>query len=152
MLYRGGDTAGSDEGSGMDAEITEIATRGATALAGLMVTSAWDRVRPRVAAMFGRRAEAVSEALEETRADLVAAQEGDGEAAARSAQGEWEPKLRRLLADDPAMVAELRSILDEFSPAPAPEPGATYITNTISGGSTFNESVIQAGIIHKLER
>ncbi|MFJ6620322.1 hypothetical protein ACIQOW_22475 [Kitasatospora sp. NPDC091335] len=129
----------------MDAEITEIATRGATALAGLMVTSAWDRVRPRVAALFGRRADSVSEELDEARAELVAAREGDGESAARSVQGEWEPKLRRLLANDPAVVAELQAVLDEFAPKPAERPNVVHNElkdMTVSGGI-----VIQAGTI-----
>ncbi|MBD0674104.1 hypothetical protein [Streptomyces sp. CBMA156] len=129
----------------MDAEITEIATRGATALAGLMVTSAWDRVRPRVAALFGRRADSVSEELDEAQAELVAAREGDGESAARSVQGEWEPKLRRLLANDPAAVAELQAILDEFAPKPAERPNVVHNElkdMTVSGGI-----VIQAGTI-----
>lgn len=116
----------------MEAEIAEIATRGATALVGLMATEAWARVKPRVAAMFGRKAESVSEELDETQAELVAAQEGGTEGAARSAQGEWEPKLRRLLASDPAMVAELQAILDEFAPKrPEQAAGSTY--NHLSG-------------------
>ncbi|RKT18830.1 hypothetical protein BX285_3262 [Streptomyces sp. 1114.5] len=142
------------EGVALDAEITEIATRGATVLAGLMVTSAWERVRPRIAAMFGHRAESVSEELDETQAELVAAQEGDSESAARSAQGEWAPKLRRLLAANPAMVTELRSILDEFEPEVSEQATTVnYITNTHNGGgSTYNDTVIQAGIIHNLKR
>ncbi|MFJ4188025.1 hypothetical protein [Kitasatospora sp. NPDC089509] len=127
----------------MDAEITEIATRGATALAGLMVTSAWERVKPRVAAMFGRKAESVSEELDATRDELVAAQPGDTESAALSAQGEWEPKLRRLLAADPALVAELRSILDEFGPKQA-EPGTTVYHNELKD-MTVHGTVIQVG-------
>ncbi|MFF4379625.1 hypothetical protein [Kitasatospora sp. NPDC001547] len=133
----------------MDAEITEIATRGATALAGLMVTSAWERVKPRVAAMFGRRAESVSEELDETQAELIATPEDGRESAAQSAQGEWEPKLRRLLANDPAMVAELRSILDEFAPVrPEQVPGTVH--NEIGGNARIHGKVVQAHTINSL--
>lgn len=135
----------------MDAEITEIATRGATVLAGLMVTSAWDRVKPRVAAMFGRRAESVAEELDETQAELIAAQEGDSESAARSAQGEWEPKLRRLLANDPAMVTQLLAILDEFAPKQGDQAAnVTIINNTIKDGN--HQNVIQAGFYNDRTR
>ncbi|MFI2609099.1 hypothetical protein [Kitasatospora sp. NPDC018619] len=134
----------------MDPELTDIATRGATALAGLMVTSAWERVKPRIAAMFGRRAEAVSEELDETQSELASAPEEGRESALRSAQGEWQPKLRRLLAADPAMAAELQAILDEFAPA-REEQAPVTVHNEISGNSTVNSDlVIQAGIIHGL--
>ncbi|WP_063832309.1 MULTISPECIES: hypothetical protein [Streptomyces] len=132
-----------NEGAALDAEITEIATRGAAALAGLMVTSAWERVKPRIAAMFGHKAESVSEELDETHAELVAAQEGDSESAAQSAQGEWAPKLRRLLAGNPAMVDELRSILDEFAPEP-PEEATTVYHNELKN-TTVHGTVLQVG-------
>ncbi|MEV7185164.1 hypothetical protein [Kitasatospora sp. NPDC093102] len=127
----------------MDPELTDIATRGATALAGLMVTSAWDRVKPRVAAMFGRRAESVSEELDETQAELAAVPDGDRESAIQSAQGEWQPKLRRLLASDPAMAAELKSILDEFAPEAA-EQALTVYHNELKD-MTVHGTVIQVG-------
>ncbi|MFJ6776994.1 hypothetical protein ACIQOV_39595 [Kitasatospora sp. NPDC091257] len=133
----------------MEPEITEIATRGATVLAGLMVTSAWERVKPRVAAMFGRRAESVSEELDETQAELIATPEDGREVAAQSAQGEWEPKLRRLLANDRTMVAELQAILDEFAPdRPDRAPGTVH--NEISGNAKIHGKVVQAHTINSL--
>ncbi|MFD4659148.1 hypothetical protein ACFWP2_26355 [Kitasatospora sp. NPDC058444] len=131
----------------MDPEFTDIATQGAAMLAGLMVTSAWERVKPRVAAMFGRRAESISEELDETQAELVAAPEEGRESAALSARGEWEPKLRRLLANDQAMVAELQAILAEFAPEPADQPGST-VHNEISGNAKIHGKVVQAHTIN----
>ncbi|MFE7532124.1 hypothetical protein ACFU7Y_41470 [Kitasatospora sp. NPDC057542] len=129
----------------MDPELTDIATRGATALAGLMVTSAWDRVKPRVAAMFGRRAESISEELDETQAELAATPDGGRESAIQSAQGEWQPKLRRLLANDPAMAAELQAILDEF--APKPTERSNLLHNDLKDVTVSGGIVIQAGTI-----
>ncbi|MEU3571264.1 hypothetical protein AB0E96_23000 [Kitasatospora sp. NPDC036755] len=131
----------------MDPELTDIATRGAAALAGLMVTSAWDRVKPRVASMFGRRAESISEELDETRAELAAVPEDGRESAALSARGEWEPKLRRLLERDPAMVAELQAILAEFAPEQPEQAGGT-VHNEISGNARIHGKVVQAHTIN----
>ncbi|MFG2912454.1 hypothetical protein ACGF0D_06050 [Kitasatospora sp. NPDC048298] len=133
----------------MDPELTDIATRGATALAGLMVTSAWERVKPRVAAMFGRRAESISEELDETQAELAAAPEDGRESAIQSAQGEWQPKLRRLLAGDPAMAAELQAILDEFAPKPPQQVVHETYNQTINNG-TYSGTVIMAGKINNM--
>ncbi|MFI8456812.1 hypothetical protein [Kitasatospora sp. NPDC085464] len=126
----------------MDPEFTDIATRGATALAGLMVTSAWDRVKPRVAAMFGGRAESISEDLDETRAEVAAAPEDSRESAIRSAQGEWQPKLRRLLADNPAMAEELQAILDEFIPK---RPEQVTVYHNELKDMTVHGTVLQVG-------
>ncbi|MFJ9454759.1 hypothetical protein ACIRST_06750 [Kitasatospora sp. NPDC101447] len=135
----------------MDPEFTDIATRGATALAGLMVTSAWDRVKPRVAAMFGGRAESISEDLDETRAEVAAAPEDSRESAIQSAQGEWQPKLRRLLADNPAMAEELQAILDEFTPQQPQQVVHETYNQTIKGG-TFSGTTIMAGKINEVHK
>ncbi|MFJ7907620.1 hypothetical protein [Kitasatospora sp. NPDC096204] len=127
----------------MDPELTDIATRGAAALAGLMVTSAWDRVKPRVAAMFGHRADSISEELDETQAELAAAPDNGRESALQSAEGEWQPKLRRLLVNDPAMAAELRSILDEFAPK-ATEQAPIVYHNELKD-MTVHGTVLQVG-------
>ncbi len=134
----------------MEAEITELATRGATALVGLMVTEAWARVRPRFAALFGRdRAEEVSLELDEIQGEIAEDPESS-----TGQTSQWQRRLRLALRNNPDAVAELRSILDEFEPK-VPEQATTvnYINNTHNGGgSTYNEAVIQAGVIHNTKR
>ncbi|MFE4513186.1 hypothetical protein ACFRMQ_03165 [Kitasatospora sp. NPDC056783] len=132
----------------MDPELTDIATRGATVLAGLMVTSAWDRVKPRVVALFGQKADSVSEELDETRAELTAAPEAGRESALRSVESEWQPRLRRLLAADPALAAELREIIAEFTPAETGQAATVYhneIRDTTVEGAVFQVGQVGNG-------
>ena len=134
----------------MDAELTALATAGATVLVQQMVTDGWGNVRDRVVALFsrGRDEEAVAGELEESRADLVAARDAEDEDAAADVQASWRSRLRRTLRDDPEAVAELRALLDELAPASAPAtPGAVH--NTISGGVQHGP-VIQAHTVGDL--
>lgn len=118
----------------MEAEIAQLATSGATALVGLMVTEAWTQARSRFAALLGRgRAETVEADLDETRVELVEAYEDGDDGAAAGARQEWQRRLRRVLKDDPQAVAELRAILAEFAPANPPAPGSVHVENVING-------------------
>src|SRR5687767_258226 len=66
----------------------------------------WRRVQP-------DRAPAVEAELVETREALVTAQRaGHGDATVLELTGEWQQRLRQLLAADPRVAAELRSLLD----------------------------------------
>ncbi|MFD8756194.1 hypothetical protein ACFV0O_35230 [Kitasatospora sp. NPDC059577] len=106
----------------MEAEITELATRGATALVGLMVSEAWTRARPRFAALFGRdREEEVSLELDEIQAE-IAEDPGSGEDQA----SQWQRRLRLVLRSNPEAVAELRAILDEFGGQPSEQAPVVY--------------------------
>ncbi|GHH85251.1 hypothetical protein [Streptomyces capitiformicae] len=64
-----------ERGGLVDAELTALATAGATALLQQMVGDGWAGLRDRVVALFarGRDETDVQEDLEEVRADLVAA-------------------------------------------------------------------------------
>ncbi|MEV0221233.1 hypothetical protein [Streptomyces sp. NPDC050704] len=127
----------------MDAELTALAAAGATALVQQMVTDGWGSVRDRVGALFsrGRDEDVVVAELEESRADLVAARDGEDEEAAADVQASWRSRLRRTLRDDPEAAAELRALLDELAqPSIASAPGTLH--NTVSG-SVQNSTVVQ---------
>ncbi|MEU4114677.1 hypothetical protein AB0F71_09325 [Kitasatospora sp. NPDC028055] len=132
----------------MEAEIVQqMVTSGASSLAGLMATAAWQQVSSRVSRMFGRgeEDEATSAELEVIRAEVVEA--GDDEDALADQTAVLRTRLRRLFREHPEAAEELREILAEFTPRQ--EPGSTYIYNTVSGGS--NGNVIQAGKINKVQ-
>ncbi|WP_149822758.1 hypothetical protein [Streptomyces tailanensis] len=133
----------------MDAELTALATAGATALVQQMVGDGWAGLRDRVVALFSRgRDEAdVQEDLEESRADLVAARDAGDDEAVADVRAEWRNRLRRTLRADPAMAAELRALLDELAPAADQAKGAAY--NTFSG-SVQQGIVIQAHTIRDM--
>ncbi|MFD7454821.1 hypothetical protein [Kitasatospora sp. NPDC059827] len=131
----------------MEAEIAELATRGATALVGLMVTEAWAQVKPRFAALFGRNREEVSQELDEIQEEITEDPEG-GE----GQTSQWQRRLRIALRNNPDAAAELQAILDEFAPKlPQQEVGSTYINNTISGG-THSGTTIMTGFYNDGKR
>ncbi|WBP89805.1 hypothetical protein [Kitasatospora cathayae] len=123
----------------METEIADLATRGATALVGLMVTEAWARVKPRFAALFGRdREEEISQELDEIQSEIAEAPE------ARDAQvPQWQRRLRLLLQNNPEAATQLRQILDEFT-SKSPEQPSTVIHNELKD-MTVHGSVIQVG-------
>ncbi|MFJ8624454.1 hypothetical protein ACIRD3_16620 [Kitasatospora sp. NPDC093550] len=128
----------------MEAEITDLATRGATALVSLMVSEAWSRVRPRFAALFGRdREEEVSLELDEIQAEIAEDPEiGEGQAS------QWQRRLRLALRNNPDAVAELRSILDEFDDQ-TPEQAPVVYRNELKD-MTVHGSVFQIGKAEKV--
>ncbi|MFB7128793.1 hypothetical protein DR950_13795 [Kitasatospora xanthocidica] len=137
----------------MDAELVqEMVRSGATSVAGLMATAAWNQASSRIARLFGRgeRDEEASAELEVIRAEVLEA-DGDEEVLADQAAA-LRNRLRALFRTNPQAAEELFDILREFLPGQFEKaPGGTYIINTISGSSTVNSDlVIQAGIIHDM--
>ncbi|MFH9422589.1 hypothetical protein [Streptomyces sp. NPDC017529] len=138
----------------MDAELTALATAGATTLVQQMVTEGWSQARARVAAFFSRRRgggeeEALEGELEESRTELVAAQRSGDEEGAADVAAEWRVRLRRVLRDDPEAAEELRLLLAELRPEAEAGASVREVHNTISGG-VHHGTVIQAGVISRL--
>ncbi|MEU3563155.1 hypothetical protein [Kitasatospora sp. NPDC006786] len=136
----------------MDAELVqEMVRSGATSVAGLMATAAWNQAGSRIARLFGRgeRDEEASAELEVIRAEVLEAG-GDQEVLADQAAA-LRNRLRTLFRTEPQAAEELFEILAEFAPGRFNKVGGTYIINTIDGNSTVNSDlVIQAGIIHDM--
>ncbi|MFJ9772122.1 hypothetical protein ACIRVF_12870 [Kitasatospora sp. NPDC101157] len=129
----------------MEAELVELATRGATTVVGLMATEAWAQLKPRVAALFGRgREEEVAQELDEIRAEITEDPESID-----AHVPEWQARLRRLLRNDPEAVARLRAILDEFTPD-APSRPAAVVHNELRD-MTVRGNVIQGGKVVQAE-
>ncbi|MFF2008531.1 hypothetical protein ACFVWY_05570 [Streptomyces sp. NPDC058195] len=120
----------------MEAELAALATTGATALVGLMVSDAWAQARQRVAGFLARGGDTdgVDEELEASRAELVAAQDGTEPGIAADIEEEWRLRLRRALRADPSAAGDLRHLLDEIAPGGGPAPTLT-VHNTVSGGT-----------------
>ncbi|MEU9160665.1 hypothetical protein AB0D29_10405 [Streptomyces sp. NPDC048424] len=111
----------------MEAELVGLATSGATALVGLMVTDAWSGVRDRVSRFLTRSTTpgggdggvqaVVAGELEASRTELAAARTDGDDALTADIEAQWRIRLRRLLLQDPAAADELRSLLAELAPA-----------------------------------
>lgn len=119
----------------------ELFEEGAKVLTQEMVKGGWTVVQSWIIRVFkgdeAKKQKALGE-LEESRRELAAAGES---VSAEDVEQNWKTQLRRLLREDPAAAAELRTILDEV----APERGAQNVTNI---AHDVHGTLIQAGTIH----
>lgn len=128
----------------MDAEVAMLLQAGATTLIGQMVGDAWQHVRDRVVALMSHNAPeqgvVVRQELEASRMQLLDAREAGDAQATQDIEAEWRSRLRRLLAADPNAIADLRSLIDEFTPQ-AEGRGDQIVFN----GGTFQGPVLGKG-------
>jgi hypothetical protein len=118
----------------MDAELTALASSGATTLIGLMVTDGWQQVRRRFAALFGNQSTDVDEELERSRNTLVAARQAMDPTTVDGLEAQWRSRLRLLLASDPGAAHDLRAVLDELAgPADRNQAETHFRDTTING-------------------
>jgi hypothetical protein len=110
------------EGDRMDPALTALAATAATTLVAALATDAWERAKTAVGGLWRRvhpdHADTVEADLVETRAAVLEARRAGDEPAEQALAGEWQSRLRRLLAADPRLADDLRGILDELTPAP----------------------------------
>ncbi|MDO0935256.1 tetratricopeptide repeat protein [Streptomyces sp. DG2A-72] len=128
----------------MEAELAALAASGATALAGLMVSDAYERAKSGLTRLFGRRAsdEAAEEELQATYEELDRAHTvGDAEAQA-VVQARLRQRLEGLFQEDPDAAEELARLLSEL----APDASRTFV-NLVSGGVNHGP-VFQGSPIH----
>lgn len=98
---------------------------------------AWALVRDRVAALSSLAEKVVSAELDQSRSEVAAQPD-----LAEPAVGEWNLKLRRLLAGNPRAAEPLRALVSELAPTERPGTVHNTITGNVSG------IAIQAGTIH----
>lgn len=113
-----------------------------TAVVTAMATDGWEKARSAVVALWRRvhpdQAPAVDAELRDVRAEVLAAREAGDPGAERELAGDWQRRLRRLLAADPQAGAELRRVLDEtlvplLTPAERSRVQHIEMTATVSG-------------------
>ncbi|MDO0912965.1 tetratricopeptide repeat protein [Streptomyces sp. DT2A-34] len=128
----------------MEAELAALAASGATALAGLMVSDAYERAKSGLTRLFGRRAsdEVAEEELQAVHEELGrAGTVGDAEAQA-VVQARLRQRLECLFQEDPGAAEELARLLSEL----APDESRTFV-NLVSGG-VYHGPVFQGSPIH----
>ncbi|MFE4975428.1 hypothetical protein ACFRAR_25415 [Kitasatospora sp. NPDC056651] len=134
----------------MDAGLVqEMVRSGATSVAGLMATAAWNQASSRIARLFGRgeRDEEASAELEVIRAEVLEAG-GDEEVLADQAAA-LRNRLRALFRENPQAAEELREILAEFMPKPPQQVVHNTYNQTINNG-TYSGPVVMAGKINNM--
>ncbi|MEV7008135.1 hypothetical protein [Streptosporangium sp. NPDC051022] len=120
-----------------------IALAAGTALVTAMTTDAWQQARSGIVALWRRihpgQADAVEAELGELRGLMLAARR-DGDAdTERALVTSWQIRLQRLLHEDPALITDLRRILDEeltppLTPAERIHIGS-IVMHAVGGGS-----------------
>ncbi|WP_326794080.1 hypothetical protein OG946_35940 [Streptomyces sp. NBC_01808] len=138
----------------MDPELAGLASVAAATVVQLLTTAGWERAQNSMGALWRRvypdRADTVESELEESRAVLLAAREdanepAEAELAEAELVSEWQGRLRRLLAAEPALAAELRRILAvDLSPEP-PGSGREEPSVTVSVRALDSSRVYVAG-------
>jgi hypothetical protein len=87
----------------------------------LLTTAAWERATSVVGGLWRRvhpeRAETVQAELADSRAEVLAARQAGDEQVEQALIGEWQGRLRRLVAADPQLVDELRRVVAELRSA-----------------------------------
>ncbi|WP_327294507.1 NB-ARC domain-containing protein [Streptomyces sp. NBC_01197] len=146
----------------MEAELAALASSGATALVGLMVSESWDRAKIRLARFFAQRGRpgpegaegATDEALQSARDELRSARQADDTGAAADIEAEWRQRLRRALREDPAAAQELRSLLAELAREAGVEWDAgahAEISGGVQNGPVFQNTQIHGGIVFQAQ-
>ncbi|MFF5173288.1 hypothetical protein ACFY3U_11690 [Micromonospora sp. NPDC000089] len=125
----------------MDEQLVMLADVAGSTVVALLATDAWQTARSAMGSLWRRvhpdRGDATEAELTEARAELVDAHRHSEKALADALTIEWQQRIRRLLATEPGIEAELRRLLrDELEPALGP------------GAGTWHGSVTQRASAH----
>jgi hypothetical protein len=97
--------------------VEALALAAATAVVSALATDSWQQVRDAVVRLWRRarpdHAAAVESDLGDTRSELTAIRDAGDSSAEEGLVADWQRRLRRLLAADPALETELQRILDQ---------------------------------------
>jgi hypothetical protein len=94
-----------------------LALAAASAVVSALATDSWQQARDAVVRFWRRarpdHASAVESDLDDTRSELVAARGASDNSTEEGLVADWQRRMRRLLAADPALGVELQRVLDE---------------------------------------
>ncbi|MGC5343356.1 hypothetical protein ACPXCE_06720 [Streptomyces sp. DT24] len=133
----------------MDPELSILAATAATTVVEALTSAAWEQTQAAIGALWHRvhpdRARTVEAELAETRTDALAALLGGDERAHDALVGEWQGRLRRLLAADPELADELRRLVDALRNSLPRETGAGSPRIDLRARASGHAQVNQAG-------
>jgi hypothetical protein len=139
---------GLQEGT-VDPELMALTSTAATTVVKLLATAAWERATGAVGGLWRRvhpeRAETVQAELEDSRAEVLAARRVEDEQAEQALVGEWQGRLRRLVAADPPLADKLRRVVTELRSALADAEAPQGTTITMQATTFGTSRVNQAG-------
>ena len=119
------------------------------------VTDAWEAARRGFARLLGRgdpkQTEVAERRLEETRGQLTRPQGADLEQARAALAAQWATRLADLLDEDPAVEADLRTLVQQIQAA-LPAGMVSAADHAVAAGRDVNISAsgggVAAGVIH----
>jgi len=119
------------------------------------VTDAWEAARRGFARLLGRgdpkQTEVAERRLEETRGQLTGSQGTDLEQARAALAAQWATRLADLLDEDPAVEADLRTLVQQIQAA-LPAAMVSAADEAVAAGRDVNISAsgggVAAGVIH----
>ncbi|MFY1631894.1 hypothetical protein ACN27F_01215 [Solwaraspora sp. WMMB335] len=123
-------------------DIDPIAAATGAALIQAIATDAWEKARDGAVALWRRvrpqQADAVAAELAEVRDEVLTARRDGDTDAEQGLVDDWQRKLQRLIRQDPAFAAELRSLLDDtltplLPPADHQQAGSITMKATARG-------------------
>jgi hypothetical protein len=124
-------------------------------VAAAAVTDVWESVRGRFARLLGRgdvgKTQVADGWLAQTREQLAAAAPGGPEEARRAAAERWAGRFSDLLDEDPAIEAQLRTLVQEVA-AELPAGAVSASGYSVAAGRdvsiTASGGSVAAGVIH----
>jgi hypothetical protein len=139
---------GLQEGD-VDPELTALTSTAAATVVKLLATAAWERATGVVVGLWRRvhpeRVQTVQAELEDSRAEVLAAGQAGDEQVEQALVGEWQGRLRRLVAADPHLVDELRRVVAELRAVLADADPPQHTTITMQATTFGTSRVNQAG-------
>ncbi len=124
-------------------------------VAAAAVTDVWEAARRKVARLLGRgdpkKTDVAERWLDETHQQLAAVQGADLEPVRDAAARRWEGRFADLLDEDPAVEAELRTLVEEIA-AQLPAGRVSAADHSVAAGRDVNITAsgggTAAGVIH----
>jgi glycogen debranching enzyme len=137
------------------AALMALATVAGNTVVTAAVTDAWEAARTRFARLLGRgdpdRTKAIERRLEDTREQLTEATGADLERTRAALKAQWVTRLADLLEDDPGVVADLRTVVQQIQ-AQLPAEMVSAADHAVAAGRDVNISAasggVAAGVIH----
>ena len=133
----------------MDPELTALTSTAATTVVRLLATTAWEQAKSAIGGLWLRthpeRAETVQAELEDSRTEVLAARQAGDEQVEHALVGEWQGRLRRLVAADPQLADDLRRVVAQLHSALVDADSRKGDTITMRATTFGNSRVNQAG-------
>jgi hypothetical protein len=133
----------------VDVDLTALTSTAATTVVKLLATAAWEQATSAVGGLWRRvhpdRAKTVQAELEDSRTEVLAARQVGDDQVEQALVGEWQGRLRRLVAADPQLADHLRRVVAELRSALADADPQQAATITMQATAFGKGRVNQAG-------